>query len=103
MGIPQAAALQSRLELVRLFVALATEKNRIIVSSRAGFAVARQAISVQQGCFTIQLLVRPVKCEVFNIRPKFLKKVTGQPARETIDRPDNRIMSISLTIDAPCV
>jgi hypothetical protein len=44
-----------------------------------------------------------MKCEVFNIRPKFLKKVAGESAREAIHRPDNRIVGVSLAIDAPCV
>jgi hypothetical protein len=47
--------------------------------------------------------MRPVKCEVLDIWPKFLKKVTGESAREAIHRPDNSIMSIRLTIDTPCI
>jgi hypothetical protein len=44
-----------------------------------------------------------MKYTAFNIRPKFLKKVTGQPAREALQSPDNSIVSIGLTIDAPRV
>jgi hypothetical protein len=41
--------------------------------------------------------------KVRNIRPKFLKKITGQSTREAINRPDDRIMTIGLAIDAPRV
>jgi hypothetical protein len=44
-----------------------------------------------------------MKREVFNIRPKFLKKITGESAREAIHRPDDSVMSIRLTVDAPRV
>jgi hypothetical protein len=44
-----------------------------------------------------------MKYDLFYIRPEFLKKITGEPPRETIRRPDHRIVSVSLTINSPCI
>jgi len=42
-----------------------------------------------------------MKCELFYIRPEFLKKVTGKPPGETIRGSDNRVVIICLTINSP--
>src|SRR5580704_5943232 len=103
MGIPQAAARQSCMELVRVLrTGWPTEKLFCRYLRRQGFSVRAQRFP-SRAEVSNSTLAGPMKCEVLNIRPEFLKKVTGQPAREAINRPDNRIVRIGLTVDAPRV